>query len=412
MKHIAVLAVMLVACGDDSTTPPPPVGPDQTAPHPVDDLTLTYDSLAQAVNFAWTAPRDDELRDRVDRYDIRYSESFPFDWDQATRVAEPPAPLEPGAAQQYQLAGPRRGRDLYASVRAVDAAGNASPAGVVAHARVPGYSFIVTCIDALTDQPVEGLDVSIRGRISQHLATGPDGRIVLNDFPGGTLDLSVTTGSAVPLYHTFTPPGMSINTNLSLVYEMVPFQATDSPSFTSVLHLLYVCGGSPGVKSIKRWYSLPVKWYTRDFVNVNGLDCGALTEQAAERWNTRLGFQLFEPAASDPGVGILVEFLPRSVMGTINGICEYDNDADGYPGHDHIKILDDFADEPRLYSILMHEIGHAIPLGHLGPGFIMYASQPLPSDITDDEVKMVQLMFALPNGTLLDNYDIFPPAQP
>jgi hypothetical protein len=58
----------------------------------------------------------------------------------------------------------------------------------------------------------------------------------------------------------------------------------------------------------------------------------------------------------------------------------------------------------------MHELGHTIPLLHLPAGFIMYGSQPLPSDISDDEVTMVKLLLALPNGTVLDRYNSTPPA--
>jgi len=96
-------------------------------------------------------------------------------------------------------------------------------------------------------------------------------------------------------------------------------------------------------------------------------------------------------------------------MGTVNGVTEYTFDAGGYPLHDRIKVVDDFADGERLYSIFLHEIGHTIPLGHLPAGFIMYGSQPLPTDITDDEADLVRLMVALPNGTVLDTYDVEAP---
>jgi hypothetical protein len=152
-----------------------------------------------------------------------------------------------------------------------------------------------------------------------------------------------------------------------------------------------------------------VSFYARDFVNVNGLDYRALLQQAADRWNTRLGFQMFTAVAADPSTGILVEFLPRSTMGTVIGVTEYTVDAAGYPVHDRIRIVDDLLDGSKLYSIFMHELGHTIPLGHLPAGFIMYAGQPLPPDITDDEVAMVQLLLALPNGTNLDKYDQSPP---
>jgi len=97
-------------------------------------------------------------------------------------------------------------------------------------------------------------------------------------------------------------------------------------------------------------------------------------------------------------------------MGTTVGVTEYANDANGYPHHDRIRIVDDITDESRLYPIMMHELGHTIPLGHLPAGFIMYSGQPLPLDITDDEIAVVKLLLAVPNGILLDKYDGSPPA--
>jgi hypothetical protein len=106
-----------------------------------------------------------------------------------------------------------------------------------------------------------------------------------------------------------------------------------------------------------------------------------------------------------------VEFLSRSTTGGVNGITEYSLDADGYPNHDRIRIVDDMADGARLCEIFLHELGHTIPLVHLPQGFIMFGSQPLPHDISDDEVTMVRLLVGLPNGTVLDNYDEAPPAR-
>ena len=406
---MVVLLAMAIACGDDDTTVPPGTGPDTTAPQPIDDLALAYDSLTQMVRFTWTARRDDDVRDRADRYDIRHDGSFPFDWELSTRVDNPPAPLPAGAQQEFHLDNVPRGHDVFASIRAVDTAGNESASGTVAHVRVPGYSFTATCVDALSALPIAGLDATVQvGRV-HHVVTGGDGQVALRDLPGGTLSIDLRRGAAAVAYHSFADE-LTLADDIRVMVAMVPFQQPDSPLYPSILALLRQANYSPGaVHIIKRWHSYPVKWYARDFVNVNGLDFRALTEQAMERWNTRLGFQMFEAVASDPAVGILVEFLPRSVMGTVNGVTEYTFDAGGYPLHDRIKVVDDFADGERLYSIFLHEIGHTIPLGHLPAGFIMYGSQPLPTDITDDEADLVRLMVALPNGTVLDTYDVEAP---
>jgi len=404
------MAAVVMACSDDGSSPVTGgKSPDTHAPQAIDNLELAYDAADADVVFTWTARQDDAAHPRADHYDIRYGASFPFDWERSTRIADPPPPLDAGAAQQVTLASPVRGRDLYASIRAVDAAGNESPAGTVAHVRVPGFYFEGQCMDGLKSLPVAGLDAFVTTRTADHISTSPDGRFALSDLDVGTVGVVLSTGSAASAYHTFHNV-FTLNGDLSRVIPMVRFHQTVSPLFSSVLDLLFNGLFSPGGQHvIRRWHTYPVSFYARDFVNVNGLDYRALLQQAAERWNTRLGFQMFAPAGADPSTGILVEFLPRSTMGTVNGVTDYTLDADGYPAHDRIRIVDDMTDGAQLYLIFMHELGHTIPLLHLPAGFIMYGSQPLPSDITDDEVAMVQLLLALPNGTSLESYDPSPP---
>lgn len=408
----ALVAALALACGDNSTTPAPHgAAADTQAPQPIDNLELAYDAANANVVFTWTARRDDTARPRVDHYDIRYGASFPFDWDHSTRIADPPPPLDAGAAQQLTLSGPARGRDMYASMRAVDAAGNESPAGTVAHVRVPGFYFEAQCVDALNNSPVAGLDAVLTSRTTDRFTTAADGRFLLSDLnSGGTVGVLLSTGSAAGRYHTFNDI-FAVNGDVSRVIPVIGFQQPVSPLYASILDLLFNGLFSPGgQRVIRRWHTLPVSFYARDFVNVIGIDYRTLLQEAADRWNTRLGFQLFVPVDADPATGILVEFLPRSTMGSVNGVTDYTLDADGYPVHDRIRIVDDMVDGPRLYSIFMHELGHTIPLLHLPAGFIMYGGQPLPSDITDDEVTMVRLLLALPNGTSLEKYDPSPPA--
>src|SRR5258705_4966059 len=91
----ATVALMVTSCADDVSAPPPDSGPDTTAPQPIGFLVLTYDAANSAIDFSWMAPSDDRAHERVDHYDIRYSSSFPFDWDRATSVNDPPIPLNP-----------------------------------------------------------------------------------------------------------------------------------------------------------------------------------------------------------------------------------------------------------------------------------------------------------------------------
>ena len=402
---LAAALVLVIACGDDSTTPPPP-GPDldTTAPEPVSSLTAAYDAGLDAIVLRWTAPRDDDAHERVNHYEVRRSHGFPFDWENATVVDNPPAPLDPGTMQELVISHPQRASDMYASIRAVDAAGNISPVGALAHAGVPGYVMDVTCTDVYTGSPLAGLDAVITiGGSQEHALTDAAGSVHLSDLDNGTLTIELSGGSSS--YHRFRT-SFTMDADTLVQVPMIPVQQPQTNLYPSILEILRVANFSvSGVRVIRRWHSYPVQFYAPDFVNVNGLDYRALLQQAADRWNTRLGFQMFEATSADPATGILFEFLPISAMGSVNGVTEYANDGLGYPVHDRIRIVDAMTDGPRLYSIFMHELGHTIPFGHLPAGFIMFGGQPLPLDINDDEVATVRLFLALPNGTNIDNYD-------
>lgn len=414
---MVLLLAGAMACDDDGPAsgtgpPPPPDGGDTTAPQPVTDLALTWRPGTDDVEFAWTAPRDDDETDRVAGYDIRYSYSFPFDWDLSVVLDDLPAPEPEGTPQTLALASPIRGRDLYAAARTWDAAGNMSAIGPVTHVHIPGTRFEAMCEDIYTKTPIEGLDALLTTTASFNLVTGADGLLVLDDVAGGTLGIRIDTGTASFPFHRYENT-LDLTDDVVLSVPMIRVIPPDSPLYPSTLAIVIdalVISGSGEV--LKRWHTYPIPWYAPPaFVNVHGLDYTALTRQAAAQWNLRTGMEIFVEVPAIPAAGIELRFLPRAVMGIQNGITEHKNDALGFPAGEIIKIVDDFSDQAKLYSILMHEFGHTIRLNHLPAGFLMYAGQPLPADVTDDEVRTVQMMLAIPNGTDLGLYDPSSPAR-
>jgi hypothetical protein len=412
--YVGAMAIVLaaaLACDDGGPAgtqgPPPPVGggPDTTAPQTVSDLALSYRPATRDVEFAWTAPRDDDDTDHVARYDIRYSYAFPLDWDLSVPVANPPSPQPEGTPQTYALPAPSRGRELYAAARTYDAAGNPSPLGPVAHLRVPGVRFEAVCQDVWAGSPAEGLDALLTTNAPWNLTTGPDGRLVLDDITSGTIGIRLETGAAASTYHRYENSLVAEDDTL-LSVAMIQVLPVDSPDYRSTLDLLIDALVTSGQGQIlKRWHTYPIPWHASEYVNGNSLDYTALTRQAAAQWNARTGLEIFVEVPAPPEHGIEFLYLPRSSMGIQNGLTEHKNDAEGYPSGETIKIVDDFSDGAKLYSILMHELGHTIRLGHLPAGFVMFGGQPLPLDITDDEVRVVQMMLVIPNGTNLSLYD-------
>ena len=55
---------------------------------------------------------------------------------------------------------------------------------------------------------------------------------------------------------------------------------------------------------------------------------------------------------------------------------------------------------------MMHECGHTIRFGHVDSNvFIMFYGQPLPQDISDDEIAALLLHHALPTRVEMSIYD-------
>jgi hypothetical protein len=95
-------------------------------------------------------------------------------------------------------------------------------------------------------------------------------------------------------------------------------------------------------------------------------------------------------------------------MSPLIAITNHDIGADLHPIRATIDVVDDFntAHADNLYRVMLHEFGHTIRLGHSGlREFIMYAGQPLPADIADDEAEVVILHHSLPTRVDMSIYE-------
>src|SRR5262249_8933748 len=158
---------------------------------------------------------------------------------------------------QLVVSEPSRRRDFYASVRAVDAAGNIAPVGSVAHTRAPGYVLAFTCTDALTGAPLAGIDATITTTAAAHYVTAADGGFVATGAGGGPANLAATRGTA-GAYHSYAE-SFTVAGDVSRVIPMIAFAQPQSPLYASILALLKDGIFSPGGGHvIRRWHNYPV----------------------------------------------------------------------------------------------------------------------------------------------------------
>jgi hypothetical protein len=398
-----------LACSDSSTTGPDEEsldGADRTPPHAVADLAFAYPGPGGSAVLSWTAPRDEGgASSDVDRYEIRYAFSSPFEWENALPVSDPPAPAPAGEHQSYEFTDPRRGRDLYAAVRCFDRNDNPSAVGNVAHVHIAGSSIEGRCVDVLTGAAVQGLYVQVTDRLVRTAESDENGRYRFDDLAAGMANVSLRSGTAERPYHGYNR-SLELVADQSWDHFMVAYAPTELPAGHNVLSLMLEAVGYNNYRRIlKKWRTFPIDVFVPPFSNSSGLDYEAVCRGAVDEWNERVGLALFRLVGAQPETGVWFQFKTRQEMSPQIGVTHHENDASGYPKTSDISIVDDFVDGEQLRKVALHELGHTIRLGHLPQGYLMYGGQPLPATVSNDEVMVVELYLAFPNGTDLSVYD-------
>jgi hypothetical protein len=403
-----ILPAAFFACSGDDTGPAGPAGEtDRSPPARIQDARLVWPSSGGGATLTWTAPSDNG-GETVVRYEIRYSHSEPLDWELSRTVADPPDPAPAGESQQYEFASPAAGKDLYAAIRSFDAAGNASPVSPVAGVHITGYTVTGACYEPVSGAPVAGVAVSVTANRVVTVHTGADGGYELEDLAGGAAHVSVRSGGSGMMFHDYDL-SVDLAGETHFEHPVVLYEAADNPLGQNILRLcVHAALGTSLDGRLKKWATYPIDVYVPAFVNGLGVDYGDYGKRAVLQWNNRTGLNIFNIVDSPPTNGIELVFLPREQIAPHNGLAEIEPDDNGFPVSATIRIIDDLG-AAEMWSIVLHELGHTIHIGHLPRGYLMYAGQPLPDDITEDEVRMIQLFLALPNNLDLGVYDLAPP---
>jgi hypothetical protein len=129
------------------------VTPDQTAPADIDDLNASAGEDVGSVMIGWTAPGDDNNIGTAESYVIKVHSSSinESNWDQATTISNPPAPLAAGLHQNFQINDLVPGNYYYVAMVAEDNAGNVSEISNVGSAEA--LPFGSNDVDELTGLP-------------------------------------------------------------------------------------------------------------------------------------------------------------------------------------------------------------------------------------------------------------------
>lgn len=424
---VVAAAVVLLGCAGaggpadpgNQDSIPPITAADTIPPQQVEGLTVIWSPPSNRLTIEWTAPWDNEPDLPVKRYEIRYTYTRGFTppnfWQQSTIVFDPPLPGDPGKTERYLLGNASRGQDFYVGVRAYDGEENASPASDLSTIHVPGLTFRGQVINGLTKTPVPGLAVRLTAGVVRDVVTDANGQFTQDDILPGAVNIRIRQGTATTLFHELTQVFV-MGADLSHNFVMVPYLPTTMPASggISALSLQKVMTNKHGASPVilAKWHKVPVPVYIPAFVNGDGVNYKLQAERAAQRWNTRVGQTFFTFVDAPPDTGVILHYKPKADMGILVAVTRPTTGADLHPIRDDIDITNDLSTDNIAYRVMLHEFGHTFRFTHLNDSsYIMYGGQPIPQDISDDEVLAALIHLSLPTRVDMAIYDeSIPPA--
>jgi hypothetical protein len=406
---LAFACLLALACSESDTTGPdaePVDNTDRDPPRAVGDLAISYPVIGGSARLTWTAPGDEGGEEEaVDRYELRYSYSYPLVWDDAPAVPNPPDPAPAGQPDSCEITAPQRARHIYAAVRSFDASGNPSPIGNVARAYIPGLRLDGRCADVHSGAAPQGLPIQIADRRVRRTETDALGSYRFDEIAPGVVHLSVRSSPAGTRYHDYNRTWV-MESDLSLQHVMIEYAPTELAVGGNVLKLLLrAIGYNNYNRLLNKWKNFPIDVYVPAFVNGEQLDYEDVCREAVAHWNERVGSNLFTLVDTQPETGVWFQFKTRDELAPHIGVTHHENDGAGFPKTSAISIVNDFADRDQLWKVALHELGHTLRFRHLPEGYLMYGGQPLPMTVTNDEIAVIRLYLALPNRSDMSFYN-------
>lgn len=164
-------------------------------------------------------------------------------------------------------------------------------------------------------------------------------------------------------------------------------------------------------KPIYRWEEYPVKVHAIDFDYLGNtgelVEYRPIFEEAVAAWNMAAGRLLFESVDSPPESGVVVSVDLTHLSGLLGQTTitrPYRSDSFREPPEEITIRLRSFNTVDLARRIIVHELGHALLLGHSpDPSHVMNgaATQYSPTDL---EGKVVAFLSVMPQGIDLNRY--------
>ena len=171
-----------------------------------------------------------------------------------------------------------------------------------------------------------------------------------------------------------------------------------------------------------RWENPPISVHVAEHWNDDGtFALHTLADSAITTWNERLGEPFFVPAA-DAASAQLIIYFDNSSMGTSLAVTRIIDPPNGdlnavTPVKMSIQARTTFSQPTMAFEVLLHELAHAFCIGghsRCDEGIHLLQSNPIgitaqrwpESPISDDEVNLIRMIYALSGDHPLDIYRV------
>ncbi|MFQ5512164.1 MAG: hypothetical protein ACE5EO_09975 [Candidatus Krumholzibacteriia bacterium] len=382
--------------------------PDSIVPATVVIQSLVTGSEPGELVVEWIAVGDDSMAGIPSDYLVGTSSTPITDehtWDAASERTGVPAPASPGAVQTMVIRDLKPADFVWVAVRARDDFGNLSSVSSPVAGTSKGMEVFGTVRDAVTGAPVPGVVVELGGL---EATTRIDGGFALTEMPQTIAPFRLKdenlSGSVGGYF--------DMETDFWLVYHdayftfwlmpNLPLQTTQYTSFLDYFRKLTSVGSGLGDK-LRTW-DFPVDVYVKPFVHA-GVDYEMKIKESFDDWELALGMELFTFVDAVPALGVQVDY--RSDISA--DFYEVITVGPGFlpvQGRINMRTVYDGASLGLLKTISMHEIGHAIGMGHSDDaGHLMVGGiTATVSGPTQDEVALARAIVHIPRATLMNWY--------
>ena len=302
---------------------------------------------------------------------------------------------------------PSFGKKVRVAVASADYSGNLSGVALTDALPVPGFALSGCYVDILSGGSVSPPDVTVNGP-EQSLSLAVDGNGCFAAADVAPQSLVLATG-----YRGAQSPYANLDRSLRLVDDtqlellLIPnIQSEVNPSLTRLDLFKTASGTSVGAPPhpIALWPGYPIDVYLEPFTNTHGFAYEEAAAAAIGTWESRSGLDLFTIVGAPPAQ-VEMRYRPPEDLEPNLAFTQYTQGTDGLLETATIHIKNDFDIPESLAKTMVHEFGHTLGLAHLPTrGFMMFGGQPLPAEITDDEVWIVQLLYRVAAGTDMSAY--------